>query len=194
MLAARRRELPRYLTLCAVLIVHAGLIAALLTLSRMRGLPQAALPAVALLYLPAKIPPQVRAENSAPRRLRSGLAITALPPALDAAWTEAAATSGPSTSASGSGVDWVAEAHRALQAFEIRSHQPPSDNSLANKEAVDDWWPQAHHHAGDKFKTANGDWIVWISANCYRVARSGGNTGAADAASPQAVCLAQPRP
>jgi hypothetical protein len=36
----------------------------------------------------------------------------------------------------------------------------------------DNWWPQAKHHAGDQFKTANGDWIVWINENCYQVANS----------------------
>jgi hypothetical protein len=26
------------------------------------------------------------------------------------------------------------------------------------------------HHAGDQMKTASGDWIVWINANCYQIA------------------------
>jgi hypothetical protein len=93
-----------------------------------------------------------------------------------------------SSDGSGSGVDWAAEARRALHAFEIRNRQPSINNSISSKPGEDNWWPQALHHAGDQFKTANGDWIVWINTNCYQVASSGPSAYALDAWQPQTIC------
>ena len=69
----------------------------------------------------------------------------------------------------GTAVDWAAEARRAVQAFDIRSHLPASNQSVSGSPAEDHWWPRRQHHAGDQFKTANGDWIVWINDSCYQL-------------------------
>jgi hypothetical protein len=65
-------------------------------------------------------------------------------------------------------VNWAAEARRAVEAYEIRRDRPPS-NVIAGA-SRDEWWPPRGHRAGDRYKTENGDWIVWIDANCYQIA------------------------
>jgi hypothetical protein len=96
-----------------------------------------------------------------------------------------------SSDGKGAGVDWAAEARRALHAFEIRNHEPPSNNSVSS-EPGDAWLRQVPHHAGEQFKTASGDWIVWINSSCYQVATAGPNVYAAYATLPQTSCHDQP--
>jgi hypothetical protein len=38
-------------------------------------------------------------------------------------------------------------------------------------------------------RTANGDWIVWVNANCYRVATSAASTYARGGTLPPMTCL-----
>jgi hypothetical protein len=85
-------------------------------------------------------------------------------------------------------VNWAAEARRAVRAFDIRKHEPPIHESLSSSPAEDDWWPRTQHRAGDQYKIANGDWIVWINASCYQVASAGPSTYATDAALPRTIC------
>jgi hypothetical protein len=75
-----------------------------------------------------------------------------------------------------------------VRAFDIRSHQPPIHDSLSSTPADDNWWPRIQHHAGEQYKIANGDWIVWINASCYQVANSGSPTYAPDSTLPQTIC------
>jgi len=69
----------------------------------------------------------------------------------------------------------------------MRSHQPPPSDSVSRVPGEDNWWPRTQHHAGDRFKTPGGDWIVWINSNCYQVAGSA-PPGNAPAALPETVC------
>jgi hypothetical protein len=180
--------LPRYVTLLVVLALHLALLAALLMASRSRTISWPTNDSVELLFLPTANVPKIRSENSRPKRLSGDTAISIAPPAFDSA------SPAPSASASdgnGSGVDWAAEARRALQAFEIRKHQPPSDNTLSGSPAEDSWWPQARRHAGNPFKTATGDWIVWINASCYQVASSAANAYTLGAMLPPTVCAGE---
>jgi hypothetical protein len=117
--------------------------------------------------------PKIRAENASPRRLRGDTSISIAPPVLNS--DSALAPAGSGSEGNGSGVDWAAEARRALQAFEIRKHQPPSNNTVSRTAAEENWWPQPPHHAGDQFKTPSGDWVVWINTNCYQLASSAAN-------------------
>ena len=176
----------RYATLLVVLMLHLALFAALLTTSGARSPPTSTVDAVQLLYLPPVYLPKVRSENARPQRLSGDTAITVAPPVLDSLSPSVSPAPALSSDGSGSGVDWAAEARRALNAFEIRNRQPHS-----SKPAEDNWWPQAQHRAGERFKTANGDWIVWINANCYQVASSGLSAYALGASRPQTVCLGQ---
>ncbi len=177
----------RYATLLVVLAAHVALLAALSIGSRTLNPAELANQPVELMYLPPAKMPRVRAENSLPRRLSADTAIRIAPPILDSTNTS------PSPAASGSngngtGVDWRAEARRAVQAFEIRSHRPRSEYSMPGSAAEEGWWPHSRHFAGEQYRTVSGDWIVWINASCYQVASAGASAYTAGALLPQTIC------
>jgi hypothetical protein len=178
--------LPRYVTLLVVTVLHLALVAALWTESGSQNIPLAANEPVELLYIPPAIVPKIRAENSPARRLRGDTSIAIAPPVLDA--DALAAPPGSASEGSGSGVNWAAEARRAVQAFEIRRHEPARNTTVSRSPAEENWWPQVQHHAGDQYRTANGDWIVWINAGCYQVASAAANANAPGALLPQTFC------
>jgi len=184
---SKRWGLSRYGALLVVVVVHIAFIAALLSLSTPRTLPASAPNSVELLILPPTPLPKIRSENSRPQRLSGNTPLTIAPLVLD---SPARSLSLPAAGSdgNGSGVDWAAEARRALQAYEIRGHQPPGNTSISGSPAEDNWWPRQQHHAGDQYKTAAGDWIVWISSSCYRVASAVHPTYAPSATQPQTVC------
>jgi hypothetical protein len=181
-----RWGVSRYTTLAGVLAVHGAVLAVLLTA---RLVPElyvvASPPPLELVYLtPAKLP-KIRAADTPPRQLSAPSAIALAPPDLEAVSlsTPSSASAG---SGRGSGVDWRAEARRAMQAYEIRRTEHPAVNATFGSPAEENWWPRTRHQAGDQYKTPNGDWIVWISSSCYQIAT------AADLAQgtvlPQTVC------
>jgi hypothetical protein len=167
----------RYLTLLAVVTVHTALLvwlaAALHTRRVAAYVPSGS---VQLLFIPPPSLPKIRLESAPPMRLRSGTPVSVPPPPLDA--PSSLAPEAPPRSGSkdgGSGVDWTAEARRALQAFEIRSHQPAINNSVSRRSPAEQpWWPA--HRPGERYKTADGNWIVWIDSSCYQVATSSPST------------------
>ena len=177
----------RYATLLVVSIFHAAVLAALLMGSGTRGLPGASADTVQLLYIPPVTFPRVRADDPLPRRVsgRAPLSMASRVPASPAI----SDTPAPAASSvgSGSGVDWTLEARRALNAYEIRQHQPAINKSVSTLPG-EETWQRGPHHAGEQFKTANGDWIVWIDANCYQVASPGPSLYAPGAPLPRTVC------
>jgi hypothetical protein len=176
----------RYATLLAVTAVHLAILAVLTKASGTRISFSSTDQPVELLILPPADTPKIRAEKIRPLRLSGDTAISPALPVLDAVSFTAAPAG--FEDGSGPGVDWKAEARRALQAFEIRNRQPPSDNAFPTSPAEEAWWPQARHRAGARFKMANGDWIVWINSSCYQVATSASNTAALGMPLPQTVC------
>jgi hypothetical protein len=183
----------RYAALLVVLGLHVSVLAVLLTASGSQDMVVSDNEPMQLIFVPPPVMPKIRAENALPRRLRGNTSISIAPPVLDADSTLAPAGSG--TQGNGSGVDWAAEARRALQAFEIRKHLPPSNNTVSRTAAEENWWPQAPHHAGDQFKTPGGDWIVWLSENCYQLASSAANPTVPGAMPPPPViCVGDSRP
>jgi hypothetical protein len=181
-------DLSRYTILIIVLALHLALVVLLARASRI-GTPTASMQqSVEVVFLPPPILPKVRSDNTRPRRLSGETAITVAPPDLDSLVPSAQSSSGPN--GRGAGVDWAAEARRALQAFEIRTHRPPSNSSVSGGPAEDNWWPRGRHRIGEQYKTANGDWIVWINDNCYQIALSGPSTALASETQPQTICPA----
>ncbi len=182
-----RWGLRRYATLGVVLAAHVAVLAALLLGSGKIDKAVSANQSVELMYLPPAKMPTIRAENSLPRRLSADTAIPIAPPVLDATATAPqAAASG--SNGNGTGVDWRAEARRAVQAFEIRSHRPKSDYSMPGSAAEDGWWPHGRHYAGEQYRTSGGDWIVWINSSCYQIATAGASAFAPGALLPQTIC------
>jgi hypothetical protein len=169
---------PRYVTLLVVLAVHLGLLALLWMGSRAFSLHSASMSQpLQVVIFPTSPRPKDRLLEVHPRRLSGDLAewtapvlLTApsLPPVSDEVDGGAGGT--------GSGPDWAAEARRALQAYEIRNRQPGADSLISGSPAEDRWWRRGAHRPGDKYKTAAGDWIVWINSHCYQVATATGRT------------------
>jgi hypothetical protein len=183
----------RYVTLIVVIGVHLGLVAALMMASRTQiGALSTEQPVELMLFPPANAP-KVRPESFRPKRLSGDTAIAIAPPEFDSV-APSPASDTSATNGNGSGVDWKAEARRALQAYEIRNRLPQSDNSLSGSPAEENWWPQARRRAGAPFKTASGDWIVWINSNCYQVATSQANAYTLGAMLPRTVCEARELP
>ena len=179
--------LSRYVTLFVVLALHLAIFAALLLTSRRGEIAVSENYPIELVYIPPASAPRVRAENAHPKPLKgdTALPIEPLMPGSDGA---SQAPSAAASNGDGSGVDWRAEARRAVQAYEIRNHEPESSNLVSGSPAEDRWWPRSRHNAGDQYKTANGDWIVWINSSCYQIAIAGGSAYAPGAAGPRTVC------
>jgi hypothetical protein len=168
--------------------LHLAIFAALLLTSRSGEIVVAENYPVELVYIPPASAPRIRAENTHPKPMKGETAVSIEPLMLGSIGPSQAASAAASNG-DGSGVDWRAEARRAVQAYEIRKHEPESDELVSGSPAEERWWPRLRHTAGDHYKTANGDWIVWISSNCYQVAVAGGSPYAPGAAGPQTVCL-----
>jgi len=182
-------ELRRCGILLVVLTLHAALFAALLLTSRTGSRQAPTTHSVELLFLPPVPPQKVRAEFVAARRLSADLALKVVPSEVHFPTLAMAAPPAGSSDGTGSRVDWAAEARRALQAFEIRNHEPPRNDAISSAPREDDWWPRTAHRAGDEFKTPNGDWIVWINASCYRVAGTRPSGYAPGATLSHAICI-----
>lgn len=179
-------RVSRYAALAAVLILHAALFAALLMTPRIRGLPASQASAVELVLLAPVNPPKARTTPAALRRLSGDTAITIAVPVPDSPSLPSSSAAASSSMGNGSGVDWSAEARRALQAFEIRTNQLSSNKSVSGRPEDDNWLPNAQHRPGELLKTASGDWIVWIDANCYEIATAGAHE--VGAALPERIC------
>jgi hypothetical protein len=164
-----------------VLVFHLGVLALLFGAFRTRVSVASAQPIELLFVTPIK-PPKVRADNNRPPRLANNIALAIAPPVVDAA-----AQMGASSAADGhgSGVNWIAEGHRAVRAFEIRNDQ--THNSALSVSSTLDERGFGEHHAGDRSKTESGDWIVWIDADCYKIA-SWHSGAALESISPQTIC------
>jgi hypothetical protein len=175
---------PRFITMIAVAALHLLLIALILLASDESRAPNLPYRSVELIYIPSVRPPPVRAESGRPLRLHNDIALSPPLPVFDSTLPGSTSTG---VGSRGSGVDWQAEAHRAIKAYEIRRDHP-SDSAVSGKAIANDWWPQDGPHAGDSYKNEAGDWIVWIDADCYKVARWHSLDPASDAAPPDIVC------
>ncbi|HEX3915112.1 MAG TPA: hypothetical protein VHW71_16555 [Steroidobacteraceae bacterium] len=164
-----------------VLALHLAILALLLA-SRSQGVAAAGHP-IELLYLAPLKPPKVRVELTRPQRASTNIAVALAAPLLNSS-----SQSGPSSAPDGRGpgVNWTAEAHRAVRAFEIRRNQ--TQNSALSVSSSLDESGAREHHAGDQTKTENGDWIVWINADCYQIASWSSGAAALAAISPQTIC------
>src|SRR5271163_1860588 len=134
--------------LAAVLIAHAAVFAALLMTSRTGARPAPQANAVELVFLAPANPPKVRGAAASPRRSSGEVALVIAPPVPDSPSLPLAASTSSSYGGDGSGVDWAAEARRALQAFEIRRNQFSAGKSVSGRPEDENWLPNVQHRAG----------------------------------------------
>jgi hypothetical protein len=177
----------RYTIFIIVLMLHAVLVA-LLVLLQTRMSPRPEANPLELVFLAPVPPPKVSVPQIAFRGPRADIRLEILPPVNDTAPIPMSAGRASLLNGDQSGVDWTAEARRALQAFEIRSHQLSGNKSVSARPEEDNWMPSGRHHAGEQLRIANGDWIVWIDANCYKVASAGPGTRGVDYKILEVIC------
>jgi len=183
----------RYVILALVLSAHLALLAALLSLPHPESAPGSAANPLKLLYLPPTPAAKIRPTNFRPQRLGLDTLVSIAPP-VPGSLDMAPASSG--ADGNGLGVDWPAEARRAVQAFEIRNTKDSNSPAPSRVTIADEWWPWAQHHAGEEYKTAGGDWIVWINSSCYQIARAKSPDAGLGTVIPETVCpdkAAKPR-
>jgi hypothetical protein len=175
--------MSRPAVLLMVLALHLAMLALLLATSRTLSMAASAQHSVELMVLPPLKAPKMRIDNTRPQRLSTDIAVSLAPPLLNSSLQ-----SGPSSAPDGRGaaVNWIAEAHRAVRAYEIRRNQ--SANSALSVSSSLDELGSREHHAGDRLKTASGDWIVWISDNCYQIASWRSTATPSGEISPQTIC------
>lgn len=177
-------KMPKAAVFWAVLAIHLAMVALIIRESRtLRAGAENEHPIEVILIPPAEAP-RVRTENVRPEHLSTDVAIGLSPPALI---SSAESGTGSAPDGRGSAVNWTAEAHRAVRAYEIRRDQPPSAASSVST-PWDGWWPRRGHHAGDRYKTESGDWIVWIDDNCYQIASWHAGAIAANINPPRTIC------
>ena len=174
----------RFTTLIVVMVLHLAFLALFLRGAPTRGVPDSTVDSIEVMVFPPTKAPKVRFENAQLQRLTADTAISVTLPGFSAPSLSPPA---PGTAGDGSSVNWAAEAHRAVQAFEIRRNHPPTV-AISGSPSLSDWWPR-EHRAGDRYKTDNGDWIVWISANCYQVATA--TLPAVGSAPARTLCVGQ---
>jgi hypothetical protein len=176
----------RLIALLLVLGCHLAVIALLVAESASSKIGAAAAdPPLELVYLPPVKFPQALADSAHPKHVNVNVGLALTPPSLD----------GPSLPAplsqnggGGAGVNWTAEAHRAVKAFEIRRDEHVI-HSILGTSAWDGWLPLGEHRAGDKYRTETGDWIVWIDSSCYQIASWRDGAPVRDENPPQTICV-----
>ncbi len=173
----------RPLVLFSVLALHLAALTLLLAGTRTLMIAGVAERPIQVLAIAPVKPPPLRIKNAVPQQWRTNIAV-AFEPRLLASSSQA----GPGSAPDGQGpaVNWAAEAHRAVRAFEIRSHQT-ANRALSVSSSLDVSGSR-EHHAGDQMKTAGGDWIVWINANCYQIAGWHSDAPDLNAMSPRTIC------
>jgi hypothetical protein len=176
----------RLIALLVVLGCHIGVIAWLVAESASSKVgADAADPPLELIYLPPVKFPQALADSAHPKHVNINVGLALAPPSLDASSLPAPLSQ---NGGGGAGVNWTAEAHRAVKAFEIRRDEHVIHSALGTS-AWDGWLPIGEHHAGDKYRTESGDWIVWIDGNCYQIATWRDGTPVRDENPPQTICV-----
>jgi hypothetical protein len=169
-----------------VLALHVAIVALLLMPGRSPVGPIATTPnAIQVVFFPPTPAPKASANSVHMKRLKVDVGIALTPPSLDASSLP------PPSSGSygdGPGVNWPAEARRAVGAFEIRRDQHVT-HAQFGQSPWEGWLPQQEHRAGDKLRTDNGDWIVWVDTNCYQIAKWFAGASVPAVGPPRTICL-----
>jgi hypothetical protein len=173
----------RSLILAALLAAHLGLLAWAMLASRTSVVGAAAEVPINLVSLPPIQFPRVYAEHTYLEPMRTNIAVGVEPPLFA---SSAQSGSEAASEGRGSAVNWAAEAHRAVRAYEIRRDHPRTSAITVSMSWED--WVLREHRPGERFKTEGGDWIVWINANCYQVAKWDENGAPLDPNPPPTIC------
>jgi hypothetical protein len=123
---------------------------------------------IELVYLPPSTTPDTRPMPVLPHSLRQEEVPTPAPSIINLPLPTL-----PNENA-GSPIDWANEAHEVAQATRggnarsLDGHQQPEPNQPSKSI----FGERPAHHAGEQFRTDDGQWIVFVSDDCYQIAGS----------------------
>jgi hypothetical protein len=178
----------RLITVLVVLTLHSAILILLLAAhpDPLPAVPQR--PPLELLYLPPVKAPKMLAASTPPKHLVADVGLSLAPPSIDGLLPAAPVAQ---AGGGGAGVNWAAEARRALIAYEIRRDHGVEHATLGLT-PWDGWLPPWQRRPGERVRTPSGDWIVWINGSCYEVASWHPGTPARLAAQTPTICVDDP--
>ena len=175
----------RALALGAVVALHAALLIALLHAS-LEVSRAADSNFIQVSFVTPTEPVRVRVTHLKPQSLSTKLLAAVSAPVATAG--DSGTGSGSRRGNDGLNADWVAEAHRAVRAYEIRRDQPPPNPIAGASRDYLELQREHVHRAGDHYKTETGDWIVWIDDHCYKIAEWHRGDPSNNGSPPRIVC------
>jgi hypothetical protein len=156
----------RFVALLIVLALHVSVMIALIIVAKTRILVTSTRNPVELLVLPRNSPTQIPVPPPAAASRSRKAAPATLPPS-------SAITIDPSAAAAdrvAAPVDW------ALEAQSVAAGIAKKDSAGRSREAVSSppspFAAPPPHHKGEQIPTADGQWIVYVSDDCYQVSKS----------------------
>jgi hypothetical protein len=161
-------ERSRYFALLIVSALHLTLVIALLIAAKTRVLLISDPNPIELLVLPPNTAPQTpvpppaisnRSKQTTPPAVPPSSAITIYP---QAAVGENA----------GAAVDWVQEAQIVAADMAKKSPAERRQESALSASAQSPFALPPAHHKGEQYPTGDGQWIVYVSDDCYQVSKS----------------------
>jgi hypothetical protein len=164
--APQRWGRARYVSLLAVLALHVALITGLIIAAKTRFLATPTAAPIELLILPQNIAPTVPPPPalSDPRKKVAATPLAPPPDALDLV------TPNSPSEVAGPPIDWSEEAHKAAASL-ARSTPAPNDMKAAPPSNSPFALPPAHHK-GEQIPTADGQWMVFVTDDCYQLSKS----------------------
>jgi hypothetical protein len=156
---------PQYRALVVVVALHAVLIAALIASSKTIRLSVPAMTLIEVAFLPPATAQRVRTDTSPSHPLER----TRVTPSLDATLSLSPELV-PAAGSFGVPIDWADQAHTVATSMVANTDAAESglapDLAAPRKSVFPD--PPAHH-AGEQHRLDTGEWIVFISDNCYQI-------------------------
>jgi hypothetical protein len=156
----------RYLTMLAVMAFHAALQAILMKFDGIRSAAALTSSPIQVRLLPPMAASVVRSESLREGSFKeSGAAAPTLP-------SLALLPMVSSEDDSSKSVDWAAEARIVAAAGSAGAPHRPFGSHVPSGTASSPGAgpsPSPAHKAGDQYRTENGDWVVFVTKNCYQI-------------------------
>jgi hypothetical protein len=146
--------------------LHVAVLIGLIIAAKTRFLTAPAATPIELLILPQNAAPTVPPPPALSDRRKKGAA-TPLAPAPDSLTV---VTPNVTSDVAGPPIDWSQEAHNA--AASIARSAPALNDAIPVSPSNSPFAAPPAHHKGEQIPTADGQWIVYVTDDCYQVSKS----------------------
>jgi hypothetical protein len=155
----------RYWAIVVVLAFHLLTIVIVVS-SRSRRVLTSTTSPIEILFLPPETAARIRPPPALPNHSkRTEAAISAAPSTP----TITLAPLSPSAAYLGPPIDWAEEAQTVAAAMAKSDSLQTHQGSDTTPSSQSPFAPPPTHHAGEQFRTDTGEWIVFVTDNCYQV-------------------------